>query len=288
MLERDDNTSGNLVYVLTLPERTLRALAVFFGGLAHETAEVLLPDWLRRSRFYQATIGGLMRTAIEFAGGLSGVLPSDDISSQEFAMRKAAGTGFELAGFMLMGLSSIWLFAATADITGGSHTYLEALVSEYQRAGLLTEDADISSVDELLDTLEDTSSQMVEMVDIPPLNIDDMRTSWSELKANTKDLPDSDRLARLYEDIQGIANREDSSIESISATMAAGAVRAGIQMGQTYIFDYYQDALHFIQKEGLEFYSRRVSRPYLVAASAHFEPKRLTHTERLLCRLRPQ
>jgi hypothetical protein len=53
-------------------------------------------------------------------------------------------------------------------------------------------------------------------------------------------------------------------------------------VGQTYVFDYYQDALRFINKEGLEFYSRRVSRPYLMAASAFFDPKRLTYTERLL------
>jgi len=55
-------------YLISLPERTLRVLAVFFGGLVHETAKVLLPGWLRRSRLYQATIGGLLRIAIEFVG----------------------------------------------------------------------------------------------------------------------------------------------------------------------------------------------------------------------------
>jgi hypothetical protein len=36
-----------LDYTLALPERILRALAVFVGGLLHETAQVLLPGWLR-------------------------------------------------------------------------------------------------------------------------------------------------------------------------------------------------------------------------------------------------
>ena len=58
-------------FFISLPERTLRALAVILGGLIHETTEVLLPGWLRRSRLYQATIGGLLRIAIEFAGGLT-------------------------------------------------------------------------------------------------------------------------------------------------------------------------------------------------------------------------
>jgi hypothetical protein len=224
---------------------------------------------------------------IEFIGDLTGIIPPDDMDSQEFAMRKAAGTGVELAGFMVMGLSPIWLFATTADIAGGTQIYLDELVAELQRDGLLPEDADIASVEELLDTLVDTSSQMVEMVDIPALNVEDMRRSWDELKDNATDLPDAERLASIYKDIQGIANREDRSLESVSAIIAAGAARAGIHVGQTYIFDYYQDALRLINKEGLEFYSRRVSRPYLVAASAHFYPKRLTHTERLLRTRRP-
>jgi len=279
-----DNTSRNLVYILTLPERTLRALAVFLGGLVHETAEVLLPGWLRRSRLYQVTIGGLLRIAIEFVGGLSGVLPPDDIDAQEFAMRKAAGTGVELAGFLTMGLSPVWLFAAAADITGGTRTYLAALVCELRRDGLLPEDADIASVEELLNTLEETSGQMVNMADVPPLNIEDMRNSWSELKGNATDLPDAGRLASLYDDLQGAAKREDCSTETLSSIIAAEAARAGVKVGQNYVFDYYQDALRFINKEGLEFYSRRVSRPYMMAASAHFDPNRLTHTERLLRR----
>lgn len=273
---------SNLDFLISLPERALRSLAVIVGGLVHETAEVLLPSWLRRSSLYQATIGGLLRIAIEFAGGLSGVLPADDMDSQEFAMRKAAGTGIELAGFLAMGLSPIWLFAAAADITGGTHTYLNALVSELQHDGLLPEDADVASVDQLLNTLEGTSGQMVNMVDIPPLNVEEMRSSWSILKGNATDLPDAGRLASLYEDLQHVAKQEDCKIESLSSIIAAGAARAGIQVGQTYVFDYYQDTLRFINKEGLELYSKRVSRPYLLAANAHFDPKRLTHTERLL------
>lgn len=281
-----DRTSRNLGYIISLPERTLRSLAVLVGGLVHETAQVLLPGWLRHSSLYRSTIGGLLRIAIEFVGGLSGVLPADDMENQEFAMRKAAGTGVELAGFLVMGLSPIWLFAAAADISGGTRTYLNALISELQRDGMLPEDADIASVEELLNILEGTSSQMVDMVDVPPLNIEDMRNSWSELKGSATDLPDASRLASLYDDLQHVAKQEDSSIESLSSLIAAGAARAGVQVGQTYVFDYYQEALLFINKEGLDVYTRRVSKPYLMKANAHFDPNRLTHTERLLRRLR--
>ncbi len=280
-----DTAPQNLGYIISLPERTIRALAILVGGLVFEATEVLLPGWLRRSRLYQATIGGLLRIAIELVGGLTGVLPSDDMDIQEFSMRKAAGTGIELAGFLAIGWSPIWLFAVAADITGGTRTYLGALVAELQREGILPENADIASVEQLLYTLEGTSGQMVEMVDVPPLNVGDLRTSWGELKRNATDLPDASSLARLYEDLQHVAKQEEQSLQSISSLIALGAARAGVKVGQTHVFDYYQDALRTINKEGLPVYAKRVSRPYLTAAKSHFNPQRITYTERLLQRV---
>jgi len=281
-----DTAPQNIGYFFSLPERTIRALAVTVGGLVFEATEVLLPGWLRQSRLYQATIGGLLRIAIELVGGVTGVLSSDDMDIQEFTMRKAAGTGVELAGFLTIGWSPIWLFAVAADITGGTRTYLGALVAELQREGILPETADIASVEELLYTLEETSGQMVEMVDVPPLNVGDLRTSWGELKRNATDLPDASSLASLYKDLQHVAKQEDQSLQSISSLIALGAARAGVIIGQTHVFDYYQDALRTINKEGLPVYAKRVARPYLAAAKSHFNPQRITYTERLLQRMR--
>jgi hypothetical protein len=276
----------NLEYVLSLPERTLRAAAAGLGGLFYETAEVLLPGWLRRTRLYRAIVAGTLRIAIEFVGGATGILPPDELTAQELAVRKAAGTGVELAGLMLVGWSPLWLFAATADLTGGTRTYLRALVTELRRDGLLQEEADIATVDELLDALEDTSGLVAESLDVPPLSIADMRASWQDLRREATDLPDAGRLADLYAEMQQVAEMEGRSLRSLSSLIAAGAVRAGVRMGQTHIFDYYQDALRIITTEGLQAYARRVTRPYLAVAAGHFDPERLTYTERLIQRLR--
>lgn len=66
---------------------------------------------------------------------------------------------------------------------------------------------------------------------------------------------------------------------SVSSLIALGAARAGVQVGQTHVFDYYQDALRTINQEGLPVYAKRVSRPYLTAAKSHFNPHRITYTE---------
>jgi len=276
----------SLGFVLSLPERTIRALACLIGGLIYELTEVLLPGWLRRTRLYQAIIAGLLRIVIELVGGVSGVLPPDEVTAQELALRKAAGTGIEFAGLLTIGWSPLWLFAVVADLTGGTRTYLRALVTELKGDGVLHEDAGIDSVEDLLNSLEGTTGLMAETLDEPPLNVDEMRSSWQGLRGKATELPDAEHLAKIYAEMQQVTEREDTSLKEVSTLIATGALRAGIKVGQLHIFDYYQYALHTIHIEGLHGYTRRVTRPYLVAARGHLNPRNITHTERLLQRRR--
>jgi hypothetical protein len=273
-------------YLLSLPERGIRAAAAGLGGLLYETAQVLVPGWLRRSRLYRAIVAGTLRIAIELVGGAGGILPPDGVTAQELAVRKAAGTGIEMAGLLLIKWSPLWLFAATADLIGGTHTYLQALVTELRRDGLLDEGTDVTTVEQLLDTLEGTSGLVAESLDMPPLNVDDMRTSWQDLRRQATDLPDAGRLEALYASLKQVTRKEGRTLWSVSSLLAAGAARAGVQVGQVHIFDYYEGALHTIAREGMAVYARRVTRPYLAVARGHFDRKRLTYTERLLQRLR--
>ena len=277
-----DPACRNLGYVLSLPERTLRAAAASLGGLLFEATQVLLPGWLRRSRLYRAIVAGTLRIAIELVGGATGILPPGEVSARELAVRKAAGTGIEMAGLLLLSWSPLWLFAATADLTGGTRTYLQALVAELQRDGLLHEGTDVTSVQQLLDTLEGTSGLVAESLDMPPLNVDELRTSWQDLRHRATDLPDAGRLEDLYAGLKQVTQQEGRSMWSISTLIAAGAARAGVQVGQVHIFDYYDDALSTIAREGLAVYARRVTSPYLAVARGHFDRKRLSLTERLI------
>jgi hypothetical protein len=273
-------------YLLSLPERAVRAVAAGVGGLIYEATEVLLPGWLRRSRLYRTIVAASLRIMVELVGGVTGVRPPDEVGVEELAVRKAAGTVIELASFVAVGWSPLWLLAATADLTGGTRTYLRVLVSELQRDGVLPEDTEFTSVEGLLNSLEETSGLMAETVDVPPLSVRDMRSSWQALQQNVAELPDASRLASIYAQLQQVAKQEGRSLRSVSSLIAAGAVRAGVRMGHTYIFDYYHDALRTITTEGLPVYARRVAKPYLAVVVGHFDPKPITHTERLLQRRR--
>ena len=276
--------NGKFLYFISLPERLLRALAILLGGAVYETAQALLPSWIRQTRLYQALIANLLRIMIEFVGGGSGLLPQEDIDAQQLAVRKAAGTGIELVGLLTIGWSPLWLFAVAADLTGGARSYLQALESEMKLDGLLPGDIEVNSTRELLSIFEDASDKVAETLDIPPLTVQDMRASWEKLNANAKQLPDPERLARIYKEMKLVSGNQDCSLRELSSLFGSSAYRAGIKLGQVHIFDFYRAALDEIKNEGLKAYTFRAAKPYTTAASRHFDPALTTYTQRFLQR----
>ena len=64
-----------LTYAASLPERLVRAAAAGLGGLLHESAQVVLPRFVRASRLYEATAKNALRIAIEAVGGVAPAEP---------------------------------------------------------------------------------------------------------------------------------------------------------------------------------------------------------------------
>jgi hypothetical protein len=275
-------TSG---YLASLPERSARALAALGGGFMHEAASLLLPASLRRSRLYQATVARLLRILIEGVGGVPGAFLAEPLPVNELMIRKAAGNAVELASFLAIGWSPVWLLAAVSDLTGGTRLYLQALVAELEASGALPKGTQIGSFEELLAALEGTSGTLADSIDLIPTSLGDLRATWEQLRQHAAELPDADRLATLFADLQAAATREGRSLLEISALVALGAMRAGIQLGHTHIFSYYRDTLQSISAEGLDRYLRRLSAPYLMGALGHLDRRRDSYTQRLLRRL---
>src|SRR4051812_40412047 len=82
--------------LVTLPERLVRAAAAILGGAVHETAQVVLPRFVRQSRFYEATAKNVLRITIELVGGVQGETKADEPSVGRLAVRKGAGNVVEL------------------------------------------------------------------------------------------------------------------------------------------------------------------------------------------------
>ena len=271
-------------YLVSLPERTARAGAALTGGLVYEASEVVLPVAVRRSRLYQSIVGRLLRITIELVGGVDGVYPAQEMPVQELLVRKTAGNAVELSSFLAVGWSPVWLLAGASDLVGGTKVYLRTLAIELRDAGALADDAEVASFEDLLTALEDTSGVLADTVDMPPLNVSSVRTSWKELQRQAAELPDAAGLEKIFAELQLAARQEDRSILEISSMVALGAVRTGVTLGNVHIFDYYRHALRTIVEEGLPSFLRRTSAPYLVRAGSHFDPRSSTYSERLMQR----
>ena len=276
-------------FAASLPERLVRAGAAVLGGTVHETAALLLPRIARRSRFYEATAKNLLRIMIEGVGSVERP-KGDEIdpaapAPKELAIRKGAGNVVELGSIAAFGFSPLWLLAAVADITRGSRVYLGALTDELKAAGVIQDDVDVSSVDELLGVLEGTSGRTARLIDIPPLELAGLRTSIRELGEEATDLPSQEQLASLYDGLRRTAAAEDRSLLEVSQGVGMAFVTSARKVSSTHVAMPYREDWQPVRDEGFAAYARRVSRPYGEAAASHFQPERETFTERALSRI---
>jgi hypothetical protein len=272
-------------FAASLPERVVRAGAAVLGGTAHETAELLLPRIARRSRFYEATAKNLLRIMIEGVGAVERPRTGEP-APKELALRKGAGNVVELGSIAAFGFSPLWLLAAVSDLTRGSRVYLQALTEELKASGVIAEEVDVTSVDELLGVLEGTSGRTARLIDIPPLELVELRRSFAELREEADDLPSQDELARLYEGLRRTAAAEDRSLLEVSQGIGMAFLTSARKVSSKHVAAPYREDWQPVREEGFAAYALRVSRPYGEAAASHFSPERETFTERALTRMR--
>jgi hypothetical protein len=122
----------------------------------------------------------------------------------------------------------------------------------------------------------------VDAIDVPPMSLQEARAALDALRQQASDLPPAEDLATLFREMQATARREGRSLTDVSAALALAAAKAGVEMGNVHVFDFYRDALGAIREEGMLRYLRRVATPYLSRAGSHFDPDERTYTDRLL------
>ncbi len=275
--------TGRLAFLLSLPERAVRSVFALIGGSVHETAELVLPRFVRRSRLYEATAKNLLRVSIELVGGVEaapGAADEYEPSATRLAVRKTAGNVFELGSIAAFGFSPLWLLAAGADVTHGTRVYLDAFVRELKVAGVLAEAAELGSVDDLLAALEGGSGTAARLIDIPPLEVAALRRSLADLRADASGLPSPREMAALFDGLRTEAVLERSSLLEVSTGVGIAFFNSARHVGRQHVLDPYGEDLKPLRDEGFGAYAGRVARPYGSAVARHFDPERATLTER--------
>ena len=276
-------------FLVSLPERVVRSAGALVGGTVHETAELVLPRLVRRSRLYEATAKNLLRISAELVGGVErpqeAVAGEFEPSPRKLAVRKGAGNVVELGSIFAFGFSPLWILAAAADVTRGTRVYLDTLVDELKEAGVVARDAELRSVDELLAALEGASGTTARLIDIPPLELQALKQSLADLREDAEGLPSPTELSAVYAALVQEADREEKSLLEVSVGMGLAFFNAARKVGRQHVLDPYTEDLQPVRDEGFGAYALRVGRPYAAAVVRHFDPRRETLTERGLQRL---
>lgn len=295
-------------YVLSAPERVLRSVLGLGAGLTREFGDVALPEGIRRSQLYQNVVDATLRYLIEQVGGVEGVYNADKPLPDNFLARRTAGNAVELLGLVAFRASPVWVLAALADVCGMGQHLIPELADALKTHGLLEKDAEFTSVDQILNGLERTSSRLATTINTPPLDLAGLRAEWEALREEARDLspaslPTRETIANMWAQVQTESARQGRTVFETSSMMAVAAARAlpdGVRwlsasarvsamrtghIASSALLDHYTQTLQGIREIGYAAYADRQLRPYVRAAIDHFSPRRRTLTERVLERL---
>ena len=292
-------------YVVSLPERVVRSAAALAGGLIRELGAVTVPPSIRRTKSYQMMVEIAVRFMIEQLGEVQGVYPSQGQLASNFVARRTAGHGLELAGLLAFGASPVWIMAALADVSGAGRQIVQEIADALKEEGLLKREGAFENIDQLLDGLEQTASQMADVVNTPPLDVAGLRKEWSAFRKSVakippRNLPSAQLIRRNWDELKQTAAAQNRSVFELSSMMAVAAVwrapesllrlaraanRAVWRTGQLFAaswLTHYSQALHEIEQRGYAAYWAEEFRPYLRAAADQFSPKHRSLTTRWL------
>jgi len=246
-----------------------------------------------------------LRFMIEQVGQVEGVYPSEGELASNFLLRRTAGHGIELAGFLAFRASPVWIMAALADVSGAGRQIVNEIAEALKQEGVLAKDAKFENIDQLLEGLEQTAGQVADVCNAPPLDVAGLRKEWeafreSASKIPPRHLPSAALLRRHWAQLRDEAAAQNRPVFELSSMMAIAAVsrvpvtlvkigraanRAAWRTGQTLgasVLDHYSNTVREIHERGYAEYWSQEFRPYLHAAATQFSPKHRSLTGRLL------
>lgn len=295
-------------YLLSVPERLVRSAVGLGAGVVRELGEVALPDGIRRSQLYQNLVDATLRYLIEQVGEVKGVYQLEGTLPANFLARRTAGNAVEVLGIVAFRASPVWVLAALSDLCGMGRHLIPEMADALKEQGLLDHDAQFTSVDQLLDGLERTSSRLAATINTPPLDVAGLRREWQAIREDARHLPSAslpsvESVSRLWAQLKAESARQERSVFEtssmmgitavralpdgarwLSASARAGAMRTGHVVAAA-LLEHYTQTLGEIRQVGYLAFAGRQLQPYVRAAVDQFSPRRRTLTQRLLEKL---
>ena len=296
-------------YLVSLPERMVRSVLGFGAGVVREFGDVAVPASVRHGQLYRNLVDTTLRFLIEQVGGVEGAYPADEKIAEHFLARRTAGNALEAIGIVAFRASPVWVLAALADLCGMGRHLMPEIADALKAEGLLDKDAQVASVDQLLDGLERTSARLAATVNTPPLDVATLRAEWQALREDAAalqpaHLPSRETIGAVWDQLKTESVRQHRSVFETSSMLGMSAVRrlpeglrwltasARVSAGRggevvaTVLLDDYRKTLNEIRQVGFVPFAVRQFKPYVRAAVNQFAPARPTLTERIIARTR--
>lgn len=290
-------------YLLSLPERSLRALASLVGGASVFLADTLLPEVLQGTTIYKILIGDTQRFLIErlaqmeqrYSSDASGEIPED------FVQRKAAGTILEAVGLLAFHFSPMWILAIAGDASAGSKVFLERLIKHLKEQGVVPEESNINSLVDLIEATQTASRISVKGVDTPPLSrsdleafVQELSNAYGEVFLQVPELMKN--FEGLWNRMENVSKREELSMAELSGMMTIQAAdwgkksvgtllavgKTGGQLFGEKILQSYKETLDMVSRHGAKQYLKQYMAPFIDRSLQHFEQGHETWIERKL------
>lgn len=263
------------VYGLSLPERVARAMVGTTSTIVRDTARVAVPDAFKQGRLYEITVRKMLGFLADDLGKLKQAVEDGDPRKQgdspddQFVVKKAVGNAVDVAGLAVFHVSPIWVIAILSDVVLGTKSYLNTLVTELKKEGVLPESETIDNVDALLDSLQKTSGALADNLDTPPITVDQLRSTVTKLRneatrVNLAEVVSADDLARVWNEIEETVRLEGRSPLEVSSAVAMmtysqmlragkgayGTVKVALDLLSDNVIEHYFDAFQRIHEKG--------------------------------------
>jgi hypothetical protein len=238
-------------------------------------------------------------------GGVDGVYDPETKLTEDFFIRRLVGDALEGLGIVAFRVSPVWVLAALADVCGTGKHLIPEIADALAADGLLQKNVRFTSVEQILDALERTSSRLANSISTPPLDIVTLRLEWEAIREEVASIPPGalparETLRNIWTQLKTESARQNRSVAEMSSLLAVSAAerfpdrlrwfstsarcaaRRTTLVFVHALLAHYRQTLGEIRHVGFARYAIRQCRPYVRAAAGQFAPSRHTVTERLL------
>jgi len=215
-----------LAWLLSVPERILRWVAGLLGSCLR-TLTWIVPRQIRDGRFYKTAVERQIKMLTDDVGQAALFKDQPELSARSAAR---LGVGGAIDNLLILSLhaSPVWVLLAATDVCKGAQSFVSEIGEELKDAGVMDADSRLDNVDDVLKGLSRLSERMADTVDMPPISLDEMKSTVSNLKDELGDVVGSGinvaDVEGLINDVRSTASETDRSLLQTTAAVATGTL----------------------------------------------------------------